>query len=150
MIWVKLMLLLKNLLVILERMSQLNHRQVWKSMKSLVQDQPFSLGKVLDLKVSEAILKVILSYILNFILLTQFDVCFHLVLKQWRFGLPKMCKWYKIEHMNYLSDHQLSLHRQKMPINVFFIGSAGDKKPNSTKHQMSDEGYYCLGILKRK
>ena len=63
MIWVKLMLLLKNLLVILERMSQLNHQQVWKSMKSLVQDQPFSLGKVLDLKVSEAILKVILSYI---------------------------------------------------------------------------------------
>ena len=58
MIWVKLMLLLKNLLVILERMSQLNHQQVWKSMKSLVQDQPFSLGKVLDLKVSEAISKV--------------------------------------------------------------------------------------------
>ena len=58
MIWVKLMLLLKNLLVILERMSQLNHQQVWKSTKSLVQDQPFSLGKVLDLKVSEAISKV--------------------------------------------------------------------------------------------
>ena len=83
MIWVKLMLLPKNSLVILERMSQLNHQQVWKSMKSLVQDQLFSLGKVLDLKVSEATLKVFLSYTIpNFILLTKFDVCIDLVLKK--------------------------------------------------------------------
>lgn len=58
MIWVKLMLLLKNSLAILVRMSQLNPQQVWKLMKSLVQDQLFSLGKVLDLKVSGVISKV--------------------------------------------------------------------------------------------
>ena len=67
MIWVKLTLLLKNLLVILERMSQLNHQQVWKSMKSLVQDQLFSLGKVLDLKVSGAISKVFYFSIMSVI-----------------------------------------------------------------------------------